>query len=136
MPTLAILVSFTIYNPHLDSYVSVVQLYERSSSQYMFASRSIIMPFKLSGFKRNDQGIMSIDVVRIILLCYILYLFVSTMVRCIAILTFVIVFRRKYRKCTYNTECITSELIHNNNTLSSDFDSNANKSRIEIYCVA
>ena len=98
VPTLAIIVSFAIYNPQLDSFVSVVQLYERSSSQYMFGSRSIILPFKLSGFKRNDQGIMSIDVVRIILLCYILYLLVSTMVSSIKSLTFDCSVQREIQK--------------------------------------
>ena len=80
VPTLAIIISFTVYNPQLDSYASVLQLYERSSSQYMFGARSVILPFKLSGFKRNDQGIMSIDVARIILLFYVFYLLAANMV--------------------------------------------------------
>ena len=49
LSTIAIEVSFTLYNTKFDYYVTVVLLLEQSAGN-LFPSRSIVIPYKLNPF--------------------------------------------------------------------------------------
>ena len=47
----------------------------------MFASRSVVIPFRMNGFWARDSSMMAIDVLRIMLLFYVLYIIISKLVK-------------------------------------------------------
>jgi len=70
--TRAIVIHFTIYNAKFDYWASVLFLVENSVSGYLFASRLEVYCFRMDEFTIDDKGMQANNILRIIILVYLL----------------------------------------------------------------
>lgn len=77
--SVAIEISFTLFNPKFNYFISVLLLTEKSAGN-LFPSRAIIDPFRLNPFKETYYGMQAVDVLRLLIQVYIVYIAISKMV--------------------------------------------------------